>query len=71
MSASELSRLVTWLPPQSRVVFSCQDGVLRLDSRVERTFLHLGIEAVYGLDSNADSLQTKNARCQFGRLRVC
>jgi hypothetical protein len=58
VSASELSSLITWLPPQSRVVFSCQDGRLPLDSRIERTLLHLGIEAVFVLDSNADSLRT-------------
>jgi len=72
VSASELSSLVTWLPPQSTVVFSCQDGALRLDDRIERTLLSLGIEAVYFLDSDADCLQTattaKNARWQIRRI---
>jgi len=72
VSASELSSLVTWLPPQSTVVFSCQDGALRLDDRIERTLLYLGIEAVYLLDSDADSLQTttsvKNAQFQIWQI---
>lgn len=57
LSADQVDGLIRWLPPESKVVFCSHNGVERFDKRTELTFLGLGIEAIYFVDSDPDSSQ--------------
>ena len=52
VSMQGLRNLVTWIPPCSRVVFSCSHDFERFDAHIENKLLELGIAAVYLFDRN-------------------